>query len=81
MQHATSGISPALQLVNTPEQPRLNNDTDKLHVNILQKQQSVTLNSEKNYQFVNIKAELRYLYLFWVNMVFLQHLLLIKYTK
>lgn len=79
MQHATSGISPALQLVNTPEQPRLNNNTDKLHVNILQKQQSVTLNSEK--QFVNIKAELRYLYLFWVNMVFLQHWLLIKYTK
>lgn len=79
MQHATSGISPALQLVNTPEQLRLNNNTDKLHVNILQKQQSVTLNSEK--QFVNIKAELRYLYLFWVNMVFLQHWLLIKYTK
>lgn len=23
VQHATSGISPALQLVNTPEQPRL----------------------------------------------------------
>lgn len=79
MQHATSGMSPALQLVNTPEQLRLNNNTDKLHVNILQKQQSVTLNSEK--QFVNIKAELRNFYLFWVNMVFLQHWLLIKYTK
>lgn len=52
-------ISAAVKACEQPEQPCVNYDTEKCHVYIAQKQQSVTLNSETKLPVIYIKTKLR----------------------